>query len=104
MTMTISSQHYRNDEIIEAKRAANDYVVTLSPTFEFDGMTMRVILDGHHALEAAKLDGVAPEFVESTVAENEHIRLIGKGEYDEFLLAVWCDGDYYDIETGHYVW
>ena len=101
---TISSQHYLDDAIVAAKRAARDYTVTVSPAFAYDGEIIRVVLDGHHSLAAAKADGVAPEFVEADKQNNDRVALIERGEYADFLELSYMDGDWYNIETGAYPW
>lgn len=102
MSKIISSQHYLDDDIVAAKMAAEDYVVTLSPEFEFGGVRVRVVLDGHHSLAAARLTGVEPEYEEATKQTNDCIALLDSPE--AFLEAVWVDGDYYDVINGGDVW
>jgi len=68
--ITISSQRYRDDEIVQSKSNDNDYMVCVSPLFEINGMTVRVVLDGHHSLEAANIDGVQPEYYEQDSSNN----------------------------------
>ncbi len=101
---TISSQHFRDEDVIQSKRDAQDYEVFVSPAFEFDGQMIRVVLDGHHSFEAAKLDSVEPEWIEQTASENDAIALIEAGKFEDFLAAAWIDGDFYNIETGKDVW
>lgn len=104
MTTIISSQRYTNDEIVAAKREAQDYTVTLSPAFEVEGVEYQVILDGHHSLAAAKLDGAEPEYIEATKQTADTVALIERGEIEDFLVATRIDSDYYDIKTGSDVW
>lgn len=94
MTNLITSQHYLNDEIVEEKRAAQDYVVTLSPEFEYAGERYQVIIDGTHSFAAALLDGVEPEF-EVAGRENDTVILLERGDIEGFLEAQWNDGDYH---------
>ncbi len=101
---TISSQRYIDDETVETKRAAADYEVFVSPSFEIDGETYRVVLDGHHSLEAAKLDGVEPTYIEQDATDNDRIGLLNAGNVEDFLAATHMGDDYYDIATGHDVW
>lgn len=98
--MLISSQKYLNDDIVEEKRLARDYAVTISPEFEIDGVVMQVITDGHHSMAAALADGVEPEFSVCTVSEDDRMALI-ETSIDDFLIACWIDSDYYDFATGH---
>ena len=102
--MIISSQHYLDDDIVNAKRAEKDYAVMVSPEFTVDGETYSVVLDGHHSLAAARIDGVDPEFVVASPSEADTVGLLEDGAVDDFLVVSWMDGDYYDVETGHDVW
>lgn len=60
-------------------------------------------LDGHHSFEAAKLAGVAPEFVEQAIRENDNIAMLENGQIEMFLEHAYVDTDWYDIETGYWV-
>lgn len=104
MIKTISSQRFINDAIVAEKAAAADYTVAVSPTFEIDGETYRVILDGHHSFAAAKIAGVEPTFVEHDASDDDRIGYINNGQVEDFLEAAHIDSDYYDINTGHDVW
>ena len=101
---TISSQRYIDDATVAAKAAAADFEVFVSPAFEFDGEVVRVVLDGHHSLAAAKLAGVAPVYVEYTATEHDAIALLEAGAYEDFLMATHLGDDYYNVETGMCVW
>jgi hypothetical protein len=102
--ITISSQRYRDDQTVQAKAKNKDYMVCVSPIFEIDGMTVRVVLDGHHSLQAAILDGVVPEYYEQDSRDNDVIALLGRGEIDTFLQLTRMDSDWYDIKTGRDIW
>lgn len=101
---TISSQHHIDDEIVAAKLAAQDFEVLVSPVFEVAGATVRVVLDGHHSLAAAKLAGAEPEYVTASAADNDQVALIDRGDLEGFLEVAWIDGDYYDVDTQESVW
>lgn len=101
MTKIISSQRYIDDEIVEAKRIAKDYTVSLSPAFDLFGDRCQLILDGHHSLVAARLDGVEPEYRDLTESQDDNIGLLTAGKLDDFLTMTRIDSDLYDIETGH---
>jgi hypothetical protein len=100
----ISSQRYINDGIVEQKRESKDYVVALSPAFEIDGMTVQVVLDGHHSLEAARLDNVDTEYYEQNVRDNDTIALLDSGNIDDFMSTHRLDSDWYNVETGNDIW
>lgn len=76
----ITNQLRLDPEIVEAKRGTKDYKVQVSPVIMdvVTGKQYRVVIDGHHSLEAARLDDVPPELIE--------------GGYGE--------SDYFDAETG----
>ena len=98
--ITISSQRHLDDAIVSAKLASADYTVSVSPAFEIDGETYRVVLDGHHSLAAAKLAGVDADFVEYDARDHDAVALIDAGDFEGFLAATYIDSDYYNVETG----
>lgn len=100
----ITSQHHIDDEIVAAKIAAGDFEVQVSPAFEIDGQTFRVVLDGHHSLAAALEAGVEPIIVEQDATDNDRIALLSAGDIDGFLGACWIDGDYQYAVSGKAVW
>ena len=102
--MIISSQRYLNDEIVAEKQAAKDYVVMLSPVFEIDGVECQTVLDGHHSLEAAQIDGVDPVFEVADCSVSDNIGLLEDGKVDDFLEACHIDDNWYNVESGKYVW
>lgn len=104
MSTIISSQRYIDDEIVDAKLAAHDFRVTLSPAFVVDGIEYQVILDGHHSLAAAKLAGVEPEYTEATKQTADTVAMLERGEIEDFLIATRIDSDYYVVATGEDVW
>lgn len=101
---TISSQHYIDEEIVAAKLAAQDFEVLVSPEFEYEGVTVRVVLDGHHSLAAAKLAGVEPEYTTATATECDQIGWLDRGDAETFLEVSWMGGDYYDVNSQESAW
>jgi len=101
---TISSQRYIDEEIVSAKIDAEDFEVMVSPSFEVEGEAFRVVLDGHHSLEAARRAGVSPTYTEYTATEHDAICLLNAGDIETFLVVVHMGDDYYDVETGLTVW
>lgn len=97
--MFISSQRYLDDETVQVKREARDYVVTVSPKFEIDGVVMQAVIDGHHSLAAAEADGVEPEFVVATIQNDDRIALL-ESSIDDYLEVCYMDSDWYDVATG----
>lgn len=97
--MFISSQRYLDDETVQVKREACDYVVTVSPEFEIDGVVMQAVIDGHHSLAAAEADGVEPEFVVATIQNDDRIALL-ESSIDDYLEVCYMDSDWYDVATG----
>lgn len=101
MITKISSQRHLDEEIVEAKRAAKDFDVTLGKVIAVDGVEYQVVIDGHHSLAAAIADGAEPEYHVATVTECDRE---GIQDVEEYLEAHWVDSDYYNIDTGSSVW
>ena len=101
MTTKISSQRHLDNEIVEAKRAAKDYEVTLGKVIVVDGTEYQVVIDGNHSLAAARADGVEPVYHDATATECDRE---GIEDVQRYLEAHWIDSDYYDVETGVNVW
>jgi len=102
MSKYISSQRYLDDETVMTKRENSDYVVTVSPAFEIDGVVMQAVIDGHHSFAAAMADGVEPEFAVASVQDDDRIALLD-GSIDDYLEVCYMDSDWYDIKTGQMV-
>lgn len=100
----ITSQDYINDEIVAEKIAAEDFEIQVSPEFEVDGETFRVLLDGHHSLAAAIEAGVDPIIIEQNASDNDKISMIESGDIESFLQACWMDGEYTYAVSGKSVW
>jgi len=93
---TISSQGEIIEEIVEEKIEAQDFEVQVSPTFEVNGKKYRVVLDGHHSLEAAQRCEATPEFEEIRC---DACDMLDAGDIDGFLEAIYIDCSYYDVYT-----
>lgn len=100
----ISSQRYRDDAIVEAKREKSDFSVFVSPVFVFDDEEIRVVLDGHHSLEAAKDAEAEPEYIEMDARDHDAIALLNRGDVENFLAVTHMGDDYYDVKTGDLIW
>lgn len=70
----ITNQLWLNPEIVEEKRVLCDYMVNVSPVImdPDTGKQYRVVIDGHHSLEAARLDGMAPVLLEGGYGESDY--------------------------------
>lgn len=70
----ITNQLRLDPEIVEMKRGTQDYQVQVSPVIMdvVTGKQYRVVIDGHHSLEAARLDGVPPDLVEGGYGESDY--------------------------------
>jgi hypothetical protein len=101
---TISSQRYTDEEIVAAKIAAEDFDVTVSPEFTIEGVAVRVVLDGHHSLAAAKTAGVAPIYSTADATQHDAVALIARGDFEGFLQVTHMGDDYYDVDTLECVW
>lgn len=104
MARIITSQQFLDTDVVEAKRAAADYVVVLSPVFDIDGEEYQVVLDGHHSLAASIEDGVDAEFEIATASEHDAVALIEAGQIDDFLNATHMGDDFIDAITRNLVW
>ncbi len=102
--MIISSQRYINEALVTAKIEDQDFELLVSPAFDIDGMTVRVLLDGHHSLAASKAAGVAPIVVVADSTDHDAVALIESGDAEGFLSATHMGDDYYDVKTGEDVW
>ena len=93
---TISSQRYLDDDVVSSKRIAGDFTVY---TYEVGDWT--VIVDGHHSLAAARLDGAEPAYrpvSRDLAAEYDH-QVLAMG-IDGWLEAHQSDSDWYYVDTG----
>lgn len=70
----ITNQMFLDPEIVKLKQETRDYVVQVTPALPDPdtGKMYRVVIDGHHSLEAARIDGVAPEFQEGGYGESDY--------------------------------
>ena len=98
----ISSQHYRDQEIVDSKIAAKDFDVY----YQVFSNDFALVVDGHHSHEAAIQEGVEPNYIDATNMDGfdniqETYRVLGS--LDAFLEAHFMDGEWYDIKTGKLV-
>jgi phage-related protein (TIGR01555 family) len=70
----ITNQLRLDPAIVEGKRGAQDYDVQVSPVIMdvVTGKKYRVVIDGHHSLGAARLDGVPPQLIEGGYGESDY--------------------------------
>lgn len=62
----VTNQDFIDPEQVAKKVVAQDFTVQVTPTFvDLKGRVYRVIIDGHHSLQAAIMSGVTPRFVEA---------------------------------------
>lgn len=105
MKMTvISSQRYRNDEIVEKKidsLVANGETVVVVPVVrayikDLEGNELYIMVDKHHTLEAARELGLNVKFeeVEDDLAYYEDIE---KHNGEAICEAHWMDSNWYYI-------
>jgi len=97
----ISSQDYLDPDIVERKRRDKDFDVLLSPEFDYEGRTFRVVLDGHHSLEASRQSRRKPRFLIAKPNEIEWFGLTGNGDdgVAEFLQMHYNGADWRNIAT-----
>lgn len=95
----ISSQHYLNPDIVDAKIAqlleasSTEVVIPFLYAGEINGVEYAVQSDGHHTLQAAKELGIAIKYEVSDDPEN----LTGEA----LLGARYLDGDYYLVDSSN---
>jgi hypothetical protein len=102
--VVISSQRYRNDEIIEEKieeLKANEVTIVTIPVVDAcisdeDGEDLYIIVDKHHTLEAAKELGLEIEFCEIP-DEQSHYEDIENKNGEAILSTYYNDSEYYYI-------
>jgi len=105
MNALITSQHYLDAETVEAKMKAGDFEVQISPSFEIDGKSYAVILDGTHSYYAAIKAGVAPILIEQDKRDNDNVAILDRGDIEGFLEAAHMgEGDYIYADTRRDVW
>ena len=97
----ISSQRYLDDDIVAAKLADGDFIVTLARISDADGNEYDVVIDGHHSIAAAKEAGVSPVFEHSDYNYQKEVTCIG---FDGWLAQHCIDAAWYDIDTDIEVW
>lgn len=105
MAHLISGQEFRDEALVAEKVANQDFDVYVSPEFEIEGETYRIIMDGHHSYDAAIEAGVEPNIIEQTASDNDKIGLLNAGNIDDFLLVSLVDlNQYVFISTNREVW
>lgn len=73
----ITNQRHIDDAIVAAKIVDGDFQVQLSPEFiTASGKRVRVIIDGHHSLQAAIRSGNEPYFVENNYAGSDYVNVV----------------------------
>lgn len=98
----ITSQGYRDYEIVEAKKealagsTAIDLVVWATGLQDLDGEDVSILSDGHHTYEAARELGLKINYI----VESHPDGLTG----EDLLEAAWMDEDYHYLESGSPVW
>jgi hypothetical protein len=89
-----SAQSYRDKMIIKEKRENKDYAVKVAYIADDDNM-IAVLVDGHHSLEAAILDGVDPEI---EIIESEYKTL------ESYVIAFGDLSNPVNITTKKEIW
>lgn len=69
----ITNQKFLSDDIVAVKQALRDFTVQVSPLFiDAEGRRCRIVIDGHHSLEAAKRAGEPPVYVEGDFGGSDY--------------------------------
>lgn len=90
----ISSQRFRDPEVIQEKRDEEDYRVYYVE-FQYEDELYYLIVDGHHRYDAARADGEDATFFIHEKLQDE----LSKINLMDFLLEVKIDSPYYNMET-----
>lgn len=97
----ISSFRDLDSALVAEMRETQNYKVTLYPIVAY-GVEYLVVTDGHHSLEAAKLDGVEPLFC--TLPASEYADELGMAGVGVWLGDVAVDSHWFYIDNGAEVW
>jgi len=98
MDNAITSQRHIDQDIVEVKRAAEDYTVSYV-TVELDGVEYAVVVDGHHSYEAARQDKAEVDWELSVESQKEADAMSAV----DFLDSRWMGDDWFFIATGKLV-
>lgn len=104
LNQIITSQDFIDADVVAAKIASRDFEIQVSPAFEINGETFRVLMDGHHSLAAAIEVGVDPIIIEQGATDSDRVAMLADGNIDGFLDACWMDGEYHYAVSGKAVW
>lgn len=98
----ISSQRYLNRALVAHKAATFKVFVVRTVDVELRGRLYRVLLDGHHALAAARARGVEPCWRRHDKTERM-VKRIGAGAFAKTMINNLTDSDWYFVDTGEVV-
>jgi hypothetical protein len=90
--ITISSQTYRDQNIVDKKINNKDFTVTVFTIND----EYRMIVDGHHALEAAQQEDIEPEWIETEI--DTYRQELESMNLSEFLEIHMIDCNYYNVD------
>ncbi|MFP5213131.1 MAG: hypothetical protein ACLGPL_07100 [Acidobacteriota bacterium] len=100
---TISSQRFLDEDVVSRKmKLPRDMLVVRVLDVTLRGALYRVILDGHHAHEAARRRGVPPVFKKPDGMIRRMQRDNPDG-FERFLINNLTDSEWYDVLTGEVV-
>jgi len=95
----ISGQKSRDQNTINRKMVARDFDVLVSPRFNIGDTTYQVILDGHHAYDAAIQANVIPNYIIASQECLPIIRYLDDGEVYKFLDVCLVDLDHFVLAS-----
>ena len=98
----ISSQRFLDRSLVARKAAAFKVFVIRTADVELRGRQYRVLLDGHHALAAARIRGVEPRWRRHEKTERMMKRM-GAEAFAKMLINNLTDSDWYFVESGYVV-
>lgn len=98
----ISSQRYLNRALVARKAVSFKVFVVRTVDVEMRGRLYRVLLDGHHALAAARACGVEPVWRRHEKTERMMKRM-GSAAFAKTMINNLTDADWYFVDTGEVV-
>lgn len=96
----ISSQRHLDGAIV--KRKSETFKVFIVNVIEvmLRGQLYRVLVDGHHNMEAARLAGVEPIWRGAPKKLQRIMDKTPKADFERFLINNLTDSDWYFVDTG----
>ncbi len=99
----ISSQRHLDPHKVLRKATRFQVFVVRTTEIELRGRLYRILLDGHHNLEAAKMLQVDPSWRGPSNKTRRVMRQMGAEAFARMLINNLTDSDWYFVESGEVV-